>query len=381
MKSNLLANVSHELQTPLVSIKGYTELILKGRLGAVTDEQRKGLDVSLRNIDRLIGMINNLLNFSRIERDMSSMRIESWPLHQLVEETIDVVREAATELRIAITTRYMTDDLIVKADREKISQVFLNLLSNAIKYNREGGQVEVDVRKGKRGYLIVDVRDTGVGIPKDSLERIFERYRAAGRLGQPAPGSGSARVVRDILRMQTHHQGRQPAGRGASSPSRSRWRPPPRPRPPGRARPPAVGGDAAIPSARADQGSERRAASKRTVAGGGLGESTPARIRIGRSGGGAARPSAEAPPPRGRRRIRPLRRRSARRGPRRRAALSRRAARRGPRRDRAGRRAGSRARGACGRSSRRRRVRPSGTSDRPSPPPLRRRSRRRRRPS
>src|SRR5262249_24986335 len=154
-----------------------------------TDEQKKGLEVSLRNIDRLIGMINNLLNFSRIERDMSSMRIAPWPLHQLVEETIDVVRESASEQRIAITTRYMTDDLTVKADREKISQVFINLLSNAVKYNREGGQVEVDVRKGKKGYLIVDVRDTGVGIPKESLERIFERfYREPAGSGSAAPG-------------------------------------------------------------------------------------------------------------------------------------------------------------------------------------------------
>lgn len=203
MKSNLLANVSHELQTPLVSIKGYTEMILKGRLGSVTEEQRKGLEVSLRNIDRLIGMINNLLNFSRIERDMSSMRIASWPLHQLVDEAIDVVREEASERRITLTTRYLTDDLTVKADRDKISQVFINLLANAVKYNRDGGQAEVDVRKGKKGYLIVDVRDTGVGIPKDSLERIFERfYREPAGGASSAPGSGiGLAIVRDILRM------------------------------------------------------------------------------------------------------------------------------------------------------------------------------------
>ena len=67
-ESELLANVSHELQTPLVSIRGYTEMILKGRLGAITEEQRKGLTLSLRNIDRLIGMIDNLLAVSRMDR-------------------------------------------------------------------------------------------------------------------------------------------------------------------------------------------------------------------------------------------------------------------------------------------------------------------------
>lgn len=203
MKSNLLANVSHELQTPLVSIKGYTEMILKGRLGAVTEEQRKGLEVSLRNIDRLIGMINNLLNFSRIERDMAGMTISSFPLPEIVEEAIELVTEEAAARRISLTTRYMSDELLVRADRDKISQVFINLLGNAVKYNRDGGQVQVDVRKGKKGYLIVDVRDTGVGIPKEAIEKIFDRfYRVEGEAPSGAAGSGiGLSIVRDILRM------------------------------------------------------------------------------------------------------------------------------------------------------------------------------------
>lgn len=203
MKSNLLANVSHELQTPLVSIKGYTEMILKGRLGAVTEEQRKGLEVSLRNIDRLIGMINNLLNFSRIERDMAGMIISSFPLPDLVEEAIELVRAEAASRRISVTTRYMTDELMVRADRDKIAQVFINLLGNGVKYNRDGGQVQVDVRRGKRGYLIVDIRDTGIGIPKESIEKIFDRfYRVAGEPPTGTTGSGiGLSIVRDILRM------------------------------------------------------------------------------------------------------------------------------------------------------------------------------------
>src|SRR5204863_667803 len=114
----------HELQTPLVSIKGYTEMILKGRLGTVTEEQKKGLEVSLRNIDRLIGMINNLLNFSRLEKDMAGMVITSFPLPGLVEETIELVHESADARRIALSSRYLTDEILVKADRDKIGQVF-----------------------------------------------------------------------------------------------------------------------------------------------------------------------------------------------------------------------------------------------------------------
>lgn len=202
MKSNLLANVSHELQTPLVSIKGYTEMILKGRLGTVTEEQKKGLEVSLRNIDRLIGMINNLLNFSRLEKDMAGMVITNFPLPALVDEAIDLVRESAASRRVTLSSRYLTDAVEVKADRDKISQVFVNLLGNAVKYNRDGGQVQIDVRKGKKGYLIVDVRDTGIGIPRESLEKIFDRFYRVSEEPAGAAGSGiGLSIVRDILRM------------------------------------------------------------------------------------------------------------------------------------------------------------------------------------
>ncbi|MGH9391051.1 MAG: sensor histidine kinase, partial [Vicinamibacteria bacterium] len=176
MKSALLANVSHELQTPLVSIKGYTDMILKGRLGSVTEEQRRGLEISLRNIDRLIGMIENLLSLARREQEMPAMEVSTFALWDLVEECAELVREQADSVGITLTTRYLTEDLMVKGDRGRISQVFLNLLTNAIKFNRPGGEASISVRRGKRGYLIVEVRDTGIGIPEESLERIFDRF-------------------------------------------------------------------------------------------------------------------------------------------------------------------------------------------------------------
>jgi two-component system phosphate regulon sensor histidine kinase PhoR len=143
------------------------------------------------------------LNFSRIERDMAGMTITTFPLPELMEETIELVRARAEQRRIALTSRYLTDELSVKADRDKIAQVFINLLENAVKYNRDGGQVQVEVRKGKKGYLIVDVRDTGIGIPRDSLDRVFDRlYRVGGETPSGAPGSGiGLSIVRDILRM------------------------------------------------------------------------------------------------------------------------------------------------------------------------------------
>lgn len=203
MRSSLLANVSHELQTPLVSIKGYTEMILKGRLGSITEEQRRGLDISLRNIDRLIGMIENLLSLARRERELPAMELKTFLLWDLIEEAIDTLREPAEKRRVTVTTRYLTEDLAIKADREKILQVFLNLLSNAIKFNRDGGEASLSVRRGRHGYLLVEVRDTGIGIPAESLDRIFDRdFRVDEPAAREREGQGlGLAIVRDILRL------------------------------------------------------------------------------------------------------------------------------------------------------------------------------------
>ncbi len=205
MKTKLIANVSHELQTPLVAIKGYTDMILKRKLGAITDEQEKGLKVSLKNIERLIAMIDNLLNFARLGKSDDELVTEVFPLWKTIDETVELIREKMEASDISITTKYLTDDLNVRADREKIAQVFINLLSNAIKFNRHGGEVAVVVRKGAPGYCMVDVRDTGVGISPEHIGKIFERfYRADSSEAQLADGTGlGLSIVRDILSMHS----------------------------------------------------------------------------------------------------------------------------------------------------------------------------------
>jgi len=203
MKSNLLANVSHELHTPLVSIKGYTEMILKRRLGPLTPEQERGLGVALKNIDRLIEMIDNLLSFSRIEKGDTQLHLEDVPLWQIVDEAIEMVGERMRRKNLSVTTEYETDELVVRGDRVKIGQVLVNLLTNAVKFNTEGGRITLTVRKGGGGFLEVDVADTGVGIPPEALEKIFERfYQVDSTPRRKYEGTGiGLSIVRDILRM------------------------------------------------------------------------------------------------------------------------------------------------------------------------------------
>jgi PAS domain S-box-containing protein len=198
MKSNLLANVSHELQTPLVSIRGYTEMILKGRLGPTSEEQRRGLELSLRNIDRLISMIDNLLEFSRMERETGDLDMTDFALEDLIRDCEQVLRPRLESKQIAWKVALRETGITIHGDREKIYQVFVNVLTNAIKYNRDGGWIEVRAGKKSPGFARVEVEDTGIGIPTGDLENIFDRfYQSEGKDGT---GLGLS-IVRNILRL------------------------------------------------------------------------------------------------------------------------------------------------------------------------------------
>ncbi len=202
MKSDLLANVSHELQTPLVSIRGYTEMILKGRLGTINEEQKKGLTLSLKNIDRLIAMIDNLLAFARMDRESGKLTLTSFPVAGVVDEALAVLAPKIQAKGLQALKKIDDPTLIIRADREKILQVFLNLVSNAVKFNREQGSIEIWARRGKPGFALVQIRDTGVGIAKSDLEKVFDRfYRVDAGAAQPKEGTGiGLAIVRNILR-------------------------------------------------------------------------------------------------------------------------------------------------------------------------------------
>jgi PAS domain S-box-containing protein len=203
MKSDLLANVSHELQTPLVSVRGYTEMILKERLGAINDEQKKGLSLSLKNIDRLIAMIDNLLAFARVDRESGEMKISAFPVAGVVDEALAVLKEKIEAKGLRVTRNVDDPALTVRADRDKILQVFLNLIGNAVKFSRERGSIEVGAVRGKPGFVLVQVCDTGVGIAKEDLERVFDRfYQAGDGANRQKEGTGiGLAIVRNILQL------------------------------------------------------------------------------------------------------------------------------------------------------------------------------------
>jgi signal transduction histidine kinase len=200
MKSNLLGNVSHELQTPLVSIRGYTEMIQRERLGPVNEEQRKGLSLCLKNIDRLISMIDNLLVLGRSDTETTRLKLSHFDLRQLITEAAELLREKIVERQIRFSSQIEGNDLRVHADRDKILQVLINLLSNAIKFNSQNGRVRVTAKMGPPGFAEILVEDSGQGIPEEARERVFERNYQVAQSGTDSGGSGiGLSIVKEIL--------------------------------------------------------------------------------------------------------------------------------------------------------------------------------------
>lgn len=179
MKSDLLANVSHELRTPLTSIKGYTEYILEGKLGAVTPKQEKGLMVVQRNLDRLSKLINALLDYSLMDAERMVLTVKPFNIKLLCKQIL-VNLGSELEKRNLQFHIDMEDDLpLVAGDKEKLYQVLENLTINSIKFTESGGKITISaepLEEDGRLWIQIQVHDTGIGIPKPALQRIFDRF-------------------------------------------------------------------------------------------------------------------------------------------------------------------------------------------------------------
>jgi signal transduction histidine kinase/PAS domain-containing protein len=200
-KAEFLAMMSHELRTPLNAIGGYAQIIEMGVHGPVTDAQAEDLARIQRSQHHLLSLINDVLNFAKIEAGRVQYHIERVPVHELLGnlEPLVAPQLAARELRY----EYAGADpsLAVSADAEKVRQVLLNLLSNAIKFTGAGGTVSVSVR-AKGETVEVQVRDSGAGIPADKLETVFEPFVQLSRgLTSNVEGTGlGLSISRDLAR-------------------------------------------------------------------------------------------------------------------------------------------------------------------------------------
>jgi PAS domain S-box-containing protein len=177
LKSQFLANISHEFRTPLNAILGYTHMLLQGVTGAVTQPQRKSLSRIDSNSRHLLALINDILDITRIEAGRMPLNLTSFRVSELVSEVMSELEPIIRISNLAVNARVTRTLPLVKTDRQKVKQIVLNLLSNALKFTPTGSVTIAAGFDGRSRTMTIAVRDTGVGIPDEARGRIFEDFR------------------------------------------------------------------------------------------------------------------------------------------------------------------------------------------------------------
>ena len=189
MKSSFASSVSHELKTPLCSMKAFLEMLIDGDIEGVED-QRKHLQLVMDETERLTSLIQNLLNLSRLEAGITKMDRQPVSIAEVLAHLREVVTPLAHSRKQTIGFEVSDFVPTVTGDRNLLEQAFMNLISNAIKYTQEGGQIWI--RAGLSGREAkFSVSDTGVGIPEKALDLVFEKFsRVENSAGLKATGTG-----------------------------------------------------------------------------------------------------------------------------------------------------------------------------------------------
>ncbi len=208
LKSEFVANVSHELRTPMTSIKGYVDIMLMGAAGKLSDQQTNFLEVIKSNTDRMITLVNDLLNISQMETGRIELDIAPLNVRPVLETAISRVRLMAEKENRAMTLALDLPDALplVLADSDRLEQIVQNLVDNAYHYTPAGGHIWVSAHP-EGDFLQVDVRDDGIGIPPEEQEHVFERfYRGEDTLVIETAGTGlGLSIVQNLVEM---HGGR-----------------------------------------------------------------------------------------------------------------------------------------------------------------------------
>ncbi len=209
-KMDFLATMSHELRTPLNAITGYTQLLDLGLRGPITGAQREDL-ARIRDSGRhLLGLINDVLNYARLEAGKVELTLDNVPLRPIVEGVVALMTQQAVGKGLALSIEahgagaagpHQGHDVLARIDDEKVRQILLNLLSNAIKFTLAGGSASIAIL-GDDHRATIRVRDTGIGIPPDKLEYVFEPFVQLGRsLTRQVDGTGLGLAIsRDLAR-------------------------------------------------------------------------------------------------------------------------------------------------------------------------------------
>jgi two-component system, OmpR family, phosphate regulon sensor histidine kinase PhoR len=214
VRQDFVANVSHEFKNPLASIKGALALVLDGLGGDISAKQREMLEIAKKNIDRLVRLVTDLLDVSRIEAGKMKLKREKIALGPLVDEVIAGNSREISAKRLTFK-KYIPDDIVLLwADKDKFTQVVINLVSNAIKYTPDGGKVAIKLaRAGKN--IRFEISNSGPGISKENIAKLFDKFERITAEKQEGTGLGLS-ITKDIIEL---HKGKiwaeSAPGRGA----------------------------------------------------------------------------------------------------------------------------------------------------------------------
>ncbi|MEW5692529.1 MAG: ATP-binding protein [Candidatus Hydrogenedentota bacterium] len=190
MKSDFIALVSHELRTPMAAIKGSTDLILKQKLGPLNQEQIKLLNIASNNVNRLVRLVNELLDLSKIEAGELTIEKKSFIFSEILSEVIEILDQRIKKKNISIKTTIPDDLPPIYADPDGLKQVLINIIGNSIKFIQKRGKIIITTIK-KDKEIVFKIQDNGPGIPSNDLPYIFDKfYRAKNSYTKKSGGAG-----------------------------------------------------------------------------------------------------------------------------------------------------------------------------------------------
>ncbi len=203
MKNEFVSMVSHELRTPLTSIKGYVDLIVDGDAGEINEIQREFLGIVQENSDRLVSLINDLLDISRIESGRVHLKIEPLDVAEVIEGVVDTFRTVADAQGVTLEWHVARGLPKMAGDRDRAGQVLMNLVSNAIKYSPGGGTARIEAHR-HGGEVVISVADSGIGISEEDQRQLFTKFfRVDSSLTREIGGTGlGLSICKSVVELQ-----------------------------------------------------------------------------------------------------------------------------------------------------------------------------------
>jgi ammonium transporter, Amt family len=200
LRANFVANLSHELRTPMTHLKGYLELMAGGDLGSLNEDQTHAIEVILKSTDRLSNLIEDLIMFAVSEKGQIALKLEQVDVCKLCQEAAAHMQSRANERNISLGTNLPEAQAFIEIDAEKMVWVIEQLLDNAVKFTAAGGKVSISARLDDNKVWF-EVKDTGIGIPPDRVDEIFEPfYQLDGSSTRKYGGTGlGLALVRKII--------------------------------------------------------------------------------------------------------------------------------------------------------------------------------------